>query len=161
MATSVMGFLKDEFGWKHRPAAWFFGGLVLLLGLPCVIWFQEGVFDEFDYWAGTVSLVVFALFEIILFAWVFGMEKGWEEINHGADIKVPRIFRFIIKYITPLFLGFVFFKSLPTIWENLTKEVPWQVWVGRGILLLLFMGIAWFVRLAYLKRKKQLDHVKP
>ena len=34
MGTPVMGFLKDEFGWKHRSAAWFFGLLVLLLGLP-------------------------------------------------------------------------------------------------------------------------------
>jgi len=161
MGTPVMGFLKDEFGWKHRPAAWFFGLLVLILGLPCVIWFQEGVFDEYDYWAGTVSLVVFALFEIILFAWVFGMDKGWKEINHGADIKVPIVFRFIIKFVTPLFLGFVFFKSLPTIWENLTKPVPWQVWVGRAILIALFLAIAWFVRVAYLKRKAQLDRVTP
>jgi len=160
MGTPVMGFLKDEFGWKHRPAAWFFGGLVLVLGLPCVIWFQEGVFDEYDYWAGTVSLVVFALFEIILFAWVFGMDKGWAEITHGADIKVPRIFRFIIKFVTPLFLGFVFFNSLPTIWANLTKQVPWQVWVGRAVLIGLFLAIAWFVRVAYLKRKRQLDHPK-
>lgn len=161
MGTPVMGFLKDEFGWKHRPAAWFFGGLVLLLGLPCVIWFQEGVFDEYDYWAGTVSLVVFALFEIILFAWVFGMNKGWAEINHGADIKVPLVFRYIIKYVTPLFLGFVFFKSLPTIWDNLTKPVPWQVWVGRAILIAVFATTSWFVRVAYLRRKKQLDHPKP
>lgn len=161
MGTPVMGFLKDEFGWKHRPAAWFFGALVLVLGLPCVIWFQEGVFDEYDYWAGTVSLVVFALFEIILFAWVFGMDKGWAEINHGADIKVPVVFRYIIKFVTPLFLGFVFIKSLPAIWDNLTKPVPWQVWVGRAILVSLFATIAWFVRVAYLKRKKQPDHVTP
>lgn len=161
MGTPVMGFLKDEFGWKHRPAAWFFGGLVLLLGLPCVIWFQEGVFDEYDYWAGTVSLVVFALFEIILFAWVFGIDKGWAEINHGADIKVPIVFKYIIKYVTPLFLGFVFFKSLPAIWDNLNKPVPWQVWVGRVILITVFAVTSWFVRVAYLKRKKQLDHPKP
>jgi SNF family Na+-dependent transporter len=161
MGTPVMGFLKDEFGWKHRQAAWFFGAVVLVLGLPCVIWFNQGVFDEYDYWAGTVSLVVFALFEIILFAWVFGMERGWEEINHGADIKVPRFFRYIIQYVTPLFLGFVFFKSLPAIWENLAREVPWQVWVGRSILLGLFLTVSWFVRVAYLKRKKQLDHVTP
>jgi SNF family Na+-dependent transporter len=161
MGTPVMGFLEDEFGWKRKPAAWFFGFIVLVLGLPTVLWFNEGVFDEYDYWAGTVSLVVFALFETILFAWIFGMDKGWAEINHGADIRVPRFFRFVIQYITPLFLGFVFFNSLPSIWENISKPVGWQVWVGRAILVALFATTSWFVRVAYLKRKKQLDHIKP
>lgn len=161
MGTPVMGFLEDEFGWKRKPAAWFFGLIVLVLGLPTVLWFNEGVFDEYDYWAGTVSLVVFALFETILFAWIFGMDKGWAEINHGADIRIPRFFRFVIQYITPLFLAFVFFNSLPSIWENITKPVGWQVWVGRGILIALFATTSWFVRVAYLKRKKQLDHIKP
>jgi hypothetical protein len=36
-----------------------FGAMILVLGLPTVIFFKEGVFDEYDYWAGTVSLVVF------------------------------------------------------------------------------------------------------
>lgn len=153
MGTPVMGFLEDEFGWKRKPAAWFFGGLVLVLGLPTVIWFQEGVFDEYDYWAGTVSLVVFALVEIILFAWVFGMDKGWKEITTGADIKVPVIFKFIIKFVTPLFLGFVFVMSTPEIWKKITDtSAPWQVHASRVLLLLLFLTICWFVRVAYFKR---------
>jgi NSS family neurotransmitter:Na+ symporter len=65
---------------------WF---IVFLLGLPTVLFFNYGVFDEYDYWAGTVSLVIFALLEIILFAWVFGMDKGWKKLLDGADIKVP------------------------------------------------------------------------
>jgi hypothetical protein len=31
--------------------------MILVLGLP-TLFFKEGVFDEYDYWAGTVSLVV-------------------------------------------------------------------------------------------------------
>lgn len=112
MGTPCIGFLKDEFNWGHKAASWAFGLAVLVLGLPTVLYFKEGVFDEYDYWAGTVSLVVFALFEIILFAWVFGMDKGWKEITDGADIEVPLFFRFVIKYITPLFLTFVFIGSL-------------------------------------------------
>ncbi|PKV66629.1 sodium-dependent transporter [Pontibacter ramchanderi] len=114
MGTPWMGFLQDEFNWRRRPAAWSFGLIVLLLGMPTVLFFEYGVFDEYDYWAGTVSLVVFALFESILFAWVFGMNKGWREITSGADIKVPGIYKFIIKFITPLLLLWVFIGSLIT-----------------------------------------------
>lgn len=112
MGTPWMGFLQDEFKWKRESAAYSFGVIVVILGLPTVFFFNYGVFDEYDYWAGTVSLVVFALAESILFAWIFGMDKGWAEINEGAEIKIPLFFRFVIKYITPLLLLFVFIGSL-------------------------------------------------
>lgn len=122
MGTPVMGFFMEEFNWKRRSSAWFFGLLIFVFGLPTVLFYKYGVFDEFDYWAGTVALVVFALFEIILFAWIFGMDKGWEEIKRGADIKLPGIFKFVIKYVTPIFLGVVFIGSLPGIWDKIINK---------------------------------------
>ncbi len=114
MGTPWMGFMRDEFNWTRQQGAWSFGAIILVLGLPTVLFFNQGVFDEYDYWGGTVSLVVFALIESILFAWVFGMDRGWKEINQGGDIQVPRIYRFIIKFITPVLLLFVFIGSLVT-----------------------------------------------
>ena len=122
MGTPVMGFLSDEFGFSVKKAAWSFGAVVLLLGLPTVLFFDYGVFDEYDYWAGTVSLVVFALVEIILFAWVFGIKRGWAEITHGADIKVPIVFKYIILIITPGLLMYVFIMGLPTIKDTVTHK---------------------------------------
>jgi NSS family neurotransmitter:Na+ symporter len=119
MGTPWIGFLEDEFNWKRKNAAWTFGLIVMILGLPTVLFFNQGVFDEYDYWAGTVSLVVFAMVEIILFSWVFGIKRGWFEITDGADIKVPLFYKFTIKYITPLILGFVFIFSLPDIWNTI------------------------------------------
>jgi len=112
MGTPVMSFLMDEFKWRRSHAATAFGVIVLLIGLPTVIFFQKGVFDEYDYWGGTVSLVLFAMLESILFAWVFGMKKAWPEITRGSDIKVNIIFKYIIKFVTPVILIVVFFSSL-------------------------------------------------
>ena len=114
MGTPWMGFLQDEFNWKRKSAAWSFGLVVFLLGMPTVLFFNYGVFDEYDYWAGTVSLVIFALVESILFAWVFGMDRGWREIMSGSDIQVPKVYKFIIKFVTPLLLLWVFIGSLVT-----------------------------------------------
>ena len=112
MGTPWMGFMRDEFNWGRNKGAWSFGLLILVMGLPTVILFNQGVFDEYDYWAGTVSLVVFAMFETILFSWIFGMKRGWSEIIRGADIKVPSIYKFIIKWVTPLMLIVIFLGSL-------------------------------------------------
>lgn len=175
MGTPCMGFLQDEFGWKREKAAWTFGLAVLILGLPTVLFFNYGVFDEYDYWAGTVSLVVFALLEIILFAWVFGMDKGWKEITTGADIKVPVIFKYIIKYVTPLMLGWVFISSLPGIWSQIKNEaIDKQILaatdptvieqlktqllyvnISRVGLLLVWLAVAYLVYIAYKKRLKE------
>ena len=175
MGTPVMGFMRDEFGWRRESSAWLFGILVFVFGLPTVVFFNYGVFDEYDYWAGTVSLVVFALFEIILFAWVFGMKKGWHEITMGADIKVPIIFRFIIQFVTPVILALVFLGSLPSIIDTiqntavhaqlatatdpetiatLKKTILYKN-ISRLGLLGMWVGIAVAVGVAYRKRMRE------
>ncbi|HRS53951.1 MAG TPA: hypothetical protein P5250_04525, partial [Bacteroidales bacterium] len=112
MGTPFMGFMQDEFKWKRETAAVVFGVIIFILGLLPVLFINEDVLDEYDYWAGTVSLVIFAMLETILFAWIFGMKKGWKEITSGADIKIPLIFKYIIKFVTPIMLIFVFIGSL-------------------------------------------------
>lgn len=113
MGVPVIGFLRDEFKWSTPKSSLIFGIIILLLGLPTVFFFNQGVFDEYDYWTGTFSLFVFAALEVILFSWFFGVNNGWREINAGADIKVSIIFKYILKFITPpiliiVFLGAVF-----------------------------------------------------
>jgi SNF family Na+-dependent transporter len=132
MGTPWMGFMRDEFGWGRVKGAVSFGLIVLLLGLPTVIFFQEGVFDEYDYWAGTVALVVFALAETILFSWVFGIDRGWKELMSGSDLKVPTIYKFIIKYITPAMLLVVFLGALFTPANNEWTVAFQNLFSGNG-----------------------------
>ncbi len=133
MGTPWIGFMRDEFGWNNNKGAWTFGALALVMGLPTVLFYQQGVFDEYDYWAGTVSLVIFAMLETILFSWIFGLKKGWKEITDGADVKVPHIYKFIIKFVTPLMLIVVFLGSLFSPLDN-----DWS-----GNLKSLFSGNGW------------------
>jgi len=112
MGPPVMAFLEDEFNWRRVPSALTFGAGTFALGFVCVWLYPGGSFDEFDFWTGTFSLVVFALAEAFIFAYVFGMDRGWAEITRGADMNVPRVFRFVIKYVTPAFILIIFIGSL-------------------------------------------------
>jgi SNF family Na+-dependent transporter len=112
MGQPVVAFLQDELRWAHTRATLAFGAATLALGFVCVWLYPGGAFDEFDFWSGTFALVVFALGESIVFAWIFGMDRGWEEITRGADITVPRMFRFVIRWVTPLFILVVFVGAL-------------------------------------------------
>ena len=57
-----------------------------------------------DFWVGTFLILIMAMVEIICFSWIFGMDVGWDEIHHGAQIQIPTAFRFIMKYVSPLYL---------------------------------------------------------
>ncbi|HKI95312.1 MAG TPA: sodium-dependent transporter [Gemmatimonadales bacterium] len=108
MGQPILAFFEDEYKVRRTRAAILFGIATFALGFICVWLYAGGSFDEFDFWSGTFSLVLFALGEIFIFTWVFGIDNAWGELNRGADMKIPRIFRFVMKYVTPLFIAVVF-----------------------------------------------------
>jgi SNF family Na+-dependent transporter len=112
LGTPFVSFLKDEYNMGKKSSALAFGVTVLICGLPCVLFYKQGVFGEFDYWAGTVGLFFFAMCEAILFSWLWGINRGWKEFNYGAKIKVPKIFKYITLYVTPTLLIIIFISAL-------------------------------------------------
>ncbi|HEY6626403.1 MAG TPA: sodium-dependent transporter [Ignavibacteriaceae bacterium] len=112
MGQPILAFFKDELKISHQKSALTFGAATLLLGFICVWLYPGGAFDEFDFWTGTFSLVIFALLETLVFAFVFGIDKGWDEITRGADMVVPKVFKYFIKYVTPFFITVIFVGSI-------------------------------------------------
>ena len=159
LAQPVIAFMEDEFGLERKKAVIIFAVTAFLLCQPVIFFLKNGVVDELDFWGGTVFLVVFATIETILFSWVLGMQNAWEEIHKGADLAVPSVYKFIIKYVTPLFLfailGMWFFQQwLPVI---MMKEVPPQdkpfVLATRCVLLGIFILLVSLVRTAWKRRE--------
>jgi NSS family neurotransmitter:Na+ symporter len=143
MGQPIMAFLQQEYHLTRPKSALALGLLLLPLALPVALMHGSTFFDEFDFWAGTFMLVVFAFGEAILFAWVFGMELGWKEITNGAELAVPRVFYFVIKYITPVFLLLILvaFAFQPAAGWNTYLEAwstgkagPTWDWSGDGMI---------------------------
>jgi SNF family Na+-dependent transporter len=108
MGQVVVAFLEDEFRMSRARAVTLLGIVLLVCTQPVVLFVEHGYLDQLDFWAGTFGLFVFGAIEIIIFSWVFGIRRGWEEINRGADIRVPRIFRFILVWVTPVLMIGIF-----------------------------------------------------
>jgi len=104
LAQPAVAFLEDEFGWRRPRAVNTVMGIAVTSTLLVVAFFRHGFLDELDFWAGTFFLVVLTAIEIVLFSWVFGIERSWADMHQGADLRVPRIFKFILKYVTPLYI---------------------------------------------------------
>lgn len=155
MGTPIIGFLKDEFNISFKSGAMIFGALVLIMGFPTIIYYNEGVFTEFDDWAGTYALVIFAFIELIIFGWMFGMKRGWEEITRGAQIHVPIIFRYIIQFITPTILGIILISNLKAMVNRVIHPQNGYATFAQLYLLGLFLLILTFIYIASQRRKKQ------
>lgn len=150
LAQPVVAFFEDELGWERKKSVIILGALFFISAhLPI---FLDGSLDEMDFWAGTFGLVVLALFEMIIFFWIFGAEKAWEEITRGAHIKIPKIFFYIMKYVTPAFLIVILiawsYEQLPSV---LAKSGV-GVWITRGFLAALLIGHLAAVKYAWKRR---------
>ena len=110
MLQPVVAFLEEALKINRKQSVVILG-LFTALGSSFVVYFSKNVkaLDTLDFWMGTFMIFVLATTQIILFGWVVGMEKGWKEIHLGASIRVPRLFQFIMKFVTPLFLLVIFF----------------------------------------------------
>ncbi len=159
LAQPAVAFLEDEFNLTRKKAVSIFAVATFTLCNGAIFFLGKGVVDELDFWGGTFCLTVFATVEVILFAWVFGIDKAWEEMHHGADMRIPKIYKFIIKYVTQTFLlvilGTWFFQEwLPIIaMKNVPAETSGYILATRVGLLLLFLVLAVLVKIAWRKRK--------
>ncbi len=85
-------------------------GLITTLGAGFVLYFSQDVkaLDTMDFWVGTFLIFVLSTIQIIIFGWILGIEKGFELAHEGAAVRIPRVFKFIMKYVSPLFLLIIF-----------------------------------------------------
>ena len=159
LVQPAIAFLEDEFNISRKKAVRIFSVVSFVLMQPVIFWFSKGIVDEMDFWVGTVSLVVFALIEVVLFSWVLGMDKAWDEIHQGADLAIPRVYRFIMKYITPLFLIIILVSWLVSsrdiiFMTNVADTNKSFVLGTRLALLLSLFLLAFLVKIAWRRREK-------
>jgi SNF family Na+-dependent transporter len=154
----AVSFLEDELGWGRRRSVAVLGAVALAACLPAIFFLAHGFVDELDFWGGTLFLVVFATIEVILFAWVYGIDRGWEEMHQGARLRIPLFYKHVIKYVTPLFLlGLLGVWSYQQFWPFIAMkgvspgDQPYQ-WAARLLILALWAVIAGLVAWVWQRR---------
>lgn len=121
MLQPAKAFFQEALGLSHRAATTLLA-VLCLGGNLFVLWFSKGLvaLDTLDFWVGTFMIFIVAGTQIICFGWVFGVDRGLAEAQRGADIRIPQIFRFIIKYVSPAYLLVIFIGFC---WNNLPPYV--------------------------------------
>jgi NSS family neurotransmitter:Na+ symporter len=104
MLQPAIAFLEDGFGVSRRASVGILG-LVTALGAGLTMTFSRNsvAIDHTDFWCN-LSMIIAATGLVLMFGWVVGAERGVNEMNRGADFRVPRFMAFMIRYVTPTFL---------------------------------------------------------
>jgi SNF family Na+-dependent transporter len=165
MTQPAIAFLEDEFKWKRQKAVIAVFAVLVLCSALVISFFRFGFLDELDFWAGTFGLVVFAAIEVILFSWVFKIKKGWQEMHKGADLRVPKIFKFILTYITPVYLlvllGYWFVTDAvknfrmtdPGNEHHMEASHHIYLWGARALIVALFAVMGLLIRKAWKNKR--------
>ncbi len=149
MLQPVKTFFEEALGITHGKAI-ALTSFICGLGSFWVIWFSKNTvaLDAMDFWVGTFCIFVLATVQIICFGWVWGTRNGMAELDQGALMKIPRVFRFIMKWIAPAYLlvvlcGFVYSQLPAKLTEMAGNPVAlWTVIIIAAVLILLIAVLA-------------------
>ncbi|MBI4543706.1 MAG: sodium:calcium symporter [Gemmatimonadetes bacterium] len=158
LASPAMAFLQEEFGLPRKKVALGLGLTALALGLAVVWWYRMGWLTEWDDWAGTFGLVVFAFIEVWIIRLAFGVDRFWEDIHEGADLRIPLFFKFVMKWVAPLFLtGLLIWYGLTAmrpafLMEGVPAEqLAWR-WAARLTMVAMLLAGILLIRAAWRRR---------
>jgi NSS family neurotransmitter:Na+ symporter len=119
----IVAFFVEELKMKRSAATWLATISVSVLGVFCVLStstmadfkiFGKTVFELMEYSTANVLLPIGGLFIVIFVAWFFGRDKAKEELSNNGTLKARYIplFLFIIKFVAPLAIAFVFLQGI-------------------------------------------------
>jgi SNF family Na+-dependent transporter len=143
MLQPAIALLEEGLGLGRRASVSMLG-FITACGTAFVVYFSKDAIalDTFDFWIGSVCIYILATIEVLLFGWVLGIENGYAELQRGAEIRIPKIVMYIIKYVAPVYLLVVFalwlYQTAGDYVRKIGQEPVVAMSVGFLILILVF-----------------------
>ncbi|HSW46781.1 MAG TPA: sodium-dependent transporter [Phycisphaerae bacterium] len=159
MLQPAIAFLEEGLNLGRRASVTCLG-FICLIGNLIVVFFSKNLLalDTMDFWVGTVCIYILATIQVITVAWVFGVPKARKEVARGADLRIPGIFWFIIKYVSPLYLLIIFaawcYKSIPGKIREIAALPDTDRHVVQFVLLFILAVLLFFTMLIYLAGRR-------
>ncbi len=119
----IVAFFVEELKLKRKAATWLATSSVSILGVMCVLStssmadvkiFGFTVFGLMNFTSANILLPLGGFFIVIFVAWFLGRKKVEEELLNQGKLKANYIplYMFIIKYIAPLAIAFIFLQGV-------------------------------------------------
>lgn len=152
MLQPAIALLEEGLG-IGRKASVAMLGFVTFFGAMFIVYFSRNLLamDTVDFWVGNVCIYVMATIQVIIFGWVLGADRGMDELQRGAEIRLPPGLGFVIKYVSPLYLLIIFalwlVNKLPERLRTIGQAEPGEPPVVSLSLALIAVVLIFFVLL--------------
>ena len=119
----VTAYLHEEFNLTRKKAAWMVTTGCIVLGVFCSLSLGPGkeytlfgltLFDLFDFVTAKIMLPLGGMFIAIFTGWYLDKRIVWEEISNNGTLKIQiyRLLLFILRFIAPVAIAFIFINEL-------------------------------------------------
>jgi len=138
----MVALLEDEMRWNHSKAVNV--SMLLVICGAILSAFVDGFIDDVDFWAGTLMLLFFGLLEIIIFAWIFGVNNFHRELNQNSFIKIPKGLVYFFAVASPVFLVILlYFWGVVQLPKVISQTDP-NLLISRAFIIFVILLIAFF-----------------
>ena len=117
----VTVYLHEEFNMSRSKAARLVSVCALAVGLLCSLSLGVGreltvfgltLFDLFDFVTAKIMLPLGGFFISIFVGWKLDRAIVWEELNRGSVFHLYKVFIFLMRFVAPIGIAFVFVNEL-------------------------------------------------
>ncbi len=119
----IVAFFVEELKLKRTAATWIATASVSVLGVMCVLStssmadvqiFGFTIFGLLNFTSANILLPLGGFFIVIFVAWFLGRNKAKAELSNEGSLKVRLLplFMFIIKFVAPLAIAFIFLQGV-------------------------------------------------
>ncbi|MFZ5431445.1 MAG: sodium-dependent transporter [Bacteroidota bacterium] len=119
----IVAFFTEELGMKRKAATWTATALVSILGVMSALsWgalsgvqvFGQTIFGILDYASANILLPLGGFFIVLFVAWFFGRDNARAELGNNGSVRTGYLpfYIFIIRFIAPLCIAFIFLQGL-------------------------------------------------
>lgn len=157
MYQPLMSFCTEELKWKPSHTLIGLGLMSLVMGTYVALDSSLSTLDELDFWGGNLFLLLFGTVESVMYATHIDYKKGWLELHKGSHIKIPVAYRFVLKYVTPVFLCVILVAWVISngpkyfLMTNYAPETRPSIFITRIVLLAIAVGVNFLIAYAWRK----------
>lgn len=154
MLQPVIAFFEEGLGFSRRKSTALLVAITAA-GTGFVVYFSRDMeaLDTLDFWVGSFLIVCLAFFQSIVFGWLFGVDRGFEEAHRGAHVRIPNFVRFILKYVAPLYLGAILIAFLAEQVPAYAKKIAVRPVAQLSLLLIAVFAVGLIMLIAVAARR--------
>jgi len=118
--------------------AGFFGSMTFLTGAG------PAILDIVDHYSNH-ALIMGGILECILVGWILKAARAREHINGSGGLHLPKVWDYVVKYVTPIILSVILFLALKADVESFRKtDFPYTAHIIYGVkTVLITLLFAW------------------